>query len=245
MKKTIIVVLFVLVLAGIAYWYSQKDGAKVEGEKGKEPLKDVEKPVTSSPLSANDGAGGAAVKNRIAEIMRSSKASEIRRNNGIGGDMFKDVDNEKVKALIRANALGTLTDEYELQLIPVSINTAFLGKVDELVKLTDGATEKKIFEYGANKYSDRLMQLTNFQDVSNFKLINKMGDIIDGGKGYGSCKGSGSREDECKIKNWRKLSNSLNLVGKRMQKETEAFENAVKLYAINEMKANGWNFVGY
>lgn len=247
-----------LLLAGLAYMYFQKkDGTKTDGEKGKEPLKDIEKPTSQTPLSATSGEGGAAVKNRIAEILRSTEASKIRRAQGIGGDMFRDVANEKAKTRIRSNAIGSLTDEYELQLIPPSIDPAFIGKVNELVAFTDNASEAKIRDYGESRYSQRLIQLANFTDTSNFKLINKIGDLIDNNGGFGECKKSwkdvtnvgliipGNAEDSCKIQNLKKLSIALNSIGKRMQKETTSFDGAVKLYAISEMKNAGWQFVGY
>lgn len=246
MKKTIIVAFFVLLLAGLAYMYFQKkDGTKTDGEKGKEPLKDIEKPTSQTPLSATSGEGGAAVKNRIAEILRSTEASKIRRSQGIGGDMFRDVSNEKAKSRLRSNALGSLTDEYELQLIPPSIDPAFIGKVNELVAFTEGMGESKIKQFGQSDYSQRLLLLTNFSDVSNFKIINKIGDLIDNNGGYGECKGRGNKEESCKILNLKKLSSDLNQIGKRMAKETTAFEIAVKNYAIAEMKNAGWQFVGY
>jgi len=224
-------------------YFQKKDGTKTDGEKGKEPLKDIEKPSSNTPLSATSGEGGAAVKNRIAEILRSTEASKIRRAQGIGGDMFRDVSNEKAKSRLRSNALGSLTDEYELQLIPPSIDPAFIGKVNELVAFTENASEAKIRDYGASAYGQRLMQLASFTDTSNFLLIKKLGDLIDNDGGFGECKGF--KQDDCKVQNLKKLSIALNSIGKRMQKETASFEGAVKLYAISEMKNAGWQFVGY
>lgn len=246
MKKTLLISFFVVIVFAAFYFLSKKEG---EREKGKEeneaalpPTK--QPPENATPLSSGSGQGLELVTQRAREIINSTKGAEMRKTYKIGSGIFSGLSSQRIAEKFKAIALTGKVSETDLQIFPELVSPEFADKANALMDATNG-TDKEIYARlkasGESGWSDKVRLLTDFTGISNFKLVDKIGNFIDNGSGYGEANG---RDSEIKkINNHVKLAKDLNIIARNLIKESKRFGQLVNDMAITDLRAAGWKIV--
>lgn len=247
--KKILLVSALLAVVVLAVWYftkNKKTATAGDVESDNEPKQAEAPPTGQPPVDPNTGAGLLAVNNQIKNIVESSAYGQLRKSNKIGSDLFSVITHEKVRGRIRQNALAGRVDDYNILLLPEKYNPDFTNQLKELQSFTANMSSAKVSQFGKDAFGKRLMKLTDFSAYDGgFKMIDKLGNIIDNGNGYGECKGVANMQENCRTSNMSKLANELNRWATKMLSENKRLQDVIFNAAIANLKAAGWVLIGY
>lgn len=240
-------VLFLLLL--VLIYYSKSDEVKDETPAPAPPAP-APNATTTQALDPNQGDGKFAVESYAKSIFKDSKLMEqIKRNNGIGGNLFGDVVPSKVKILLSNKVLGklNLSDSYGLPIIPSIIDGGtFQKKVEDFAVYTK-YPRPKIDSLGWEEAAKETLRKGTFANAGFSIVPSDAHDaIVRNDKGYSDCDQiRKSKREECIRDNWEDFGKQLHKVANNISAENKKLDKFLFDYAAQKLVNNGWKLIGY
>ena len=250
MKKTLIIVAVVVVaaIAGLYFYGRSRKGNPNAGGGGELP----ELPPASEPpqggqglQSTETGAGAAAIERRVKEILRTDGYLPIQSEIQSGVNILTGVTPSKVPYYSQNISRAPVNSPKQ---VPLNVNASvkqalegFSGIIAGVDNSVGAAAMSALRAQNGQLMSAVGTCFVGQPELDNQDQFNKQvmcQGYIDCGKKYKEMGGKFAQGSENVQRDMAKMSGAwLNAIN--------AFEAAVKIKAINDLRNAGWRFVGY